>query len=645
MGLLITTAPASASAGELRARLIAHASDDEERDELGARWDRYGADLLGALAEIYPETDVTARVVDLIAEGYRRRPERLRQRDRMRVLNQDWFQRGDAIGYAAYVDRFAGTIRGVAARVDYLRQLGVTYLHLMPLLTPRPAPNDGGYAVMDYRTVRPDLGTMADVAALADDLHEAGISLTLDLVLNHVAREHRWATAARAGDQHYADYFWHFPDRTAPDAYEATLPDVFPATAPGNFVWDAEMRAWVWNTFNPWQWDLNWSNPDVFCEFVQIIGHLANHGVDCLRLDAIAFLWKRMGTDCQNQPEVHAITQGLRAAAHVLAPSVVFKAEAIVGPNELVAYLGRGRHAGRVSDMAYHNAFMAQVWSTLATRDARLMVQALSRFAQIPVTTAWVTYLRSHDDLGWAIDDADAESVGWSGPAHRSFLADFYAGFHDASFAEGLVFEENPVNGDRRNSGTAASLLGVSRASDPAALTEAVNRYLCAYAMILGFSGLPVIFAGDELGLVNDEGYADDPEHADDNRWLHRRVMPWDLVDRLDDEPDSASARINRGMRRLIFTRRRLESLHAAVPTTALVLGDTSVLAFVRHHPAGDMIQIYNVTEYPQWVRFAAIAEHVPGASFDEITGRRLQVIDDELELPPYAALWLTTGR
>src|SRR5690606_3545218 len=132
---------------------------------------------------------------------------------------------------------------------------------------------------------------------------------------------------------------------------------------------------------------------------------LANQGVEVLRLDAIAFLWKRMGTSCQNQPEVHQLTQALRAVSRIAAPAVIFKAEAIVGPNEVVDYLGRGRHRGKVSDLAYHNSLMVQVWSMLATRDSRLATQALGRFPPPPPSSAWVTYLRCHDDIGWAIDD------------------------------------------------------------------------------------------------------------------------------------------------------------------------------------------------------------------------------------------------
>jgi amylosucrase len=629
----------------LRQHLEAALADDPQQVDVLTRWDRWGPDLLAGLAEVYPQhPDLARRLLDLVAAAHLRRSDALRTRDRARLLAPDWFQRPDAVGYACYADRFAGTLAGVGERVDYLRELGVTYLHLMPLLQPRPGENDGGYAVMDYGRVRPDLGTMDDLEALAATLHEAGISLTLDLVLNHVAAEHAWAEAARAGDPTYRDYFYVYPDRTVPDQYEVTLPEVFPDFAPGNFTWDEALRGWVWTTFNAWQWDVNWTNPDVLCAYAGIILDLANRGVDCLRLDAIAFIWKRLGTDCQNQPEVHAITRVLRAAARMAAPSLVFKAEAIVAPRQLVAYLGRGEHAGRVSDLAYHNSLMVQIWSALASRDARLMAVALSRFPDIPTTAAWATYLRCHDDIGWAIDDDDAAAIGWNGYAHRGFLSDFYVGVHPASFAEGLAFQENPVTGDRRISGTAASLAGLGLARTDAQRRMAIDRILLGYAMVLGFGGIPLIHMGDELALRNDEGWASVPEHADDNRWVHRPRMPWDVVPQRHDLATD-TGRMWAGLQRLVTVRRTLEPLHASAPTRVHATSHPSVVCFVRRHPAGDLLQVYNVSDATVALPVHDIAGHGAELTLDRLSNRSVTPYRGEHVLRPYAAWWLTEER
>ncbi len=625
----------------LRDALAARLADDAQAPEVLARWDRWGPDLLVALSEVYPQEGVAERIVGIIADGHEARSEALRLRDRARVLSPDWFQRPDAVGYAAYTDRFAGTLNGVRERIDYLRELGVTYLHLMPLLEPRPGENDGGYAVMDYGSVRPDLGTMEDLSALAEALHESGISLTLDLVLNHVAAEHRWAQAARDGNPRYRDYFYVFGDRIVPDQYERTLPEVFPDFAPGNFTWDEQLNGWVWTTFNAYQWDVNWTNPDVLCEYISIILNLANKGVDCLRLDAIAFVWKRMGTNCQNQPEVHAITQVLRAAARISTPSLIFKAEAIVAPSDLVAYLGRGRRAGRVSDMAYHNSFMVQIWSALASRDARLLSVAMSRFADIPVTAAWGTYLRCHDDIGWAIDDADCGALGLSGWSHRSFLSDFYIGAHPSSFAEGMAFQENPATGDRRISGTAASLAGLGTAHGAGQRRTAIDRVLLGYTMVFGFGGIPLIYMGDELALKNDDDFYLVPEHADDNRWLHRPRMPWDLAEQRH-QPLTDAGRAYAGMRHLVQVRARLESLHASVPTRIYGTSHPAVVCFVRRHPAGDMVQVYNVSDWTIAIPQAEIQGHGATLTHDRLSDREILPIDGQHILRPYSAWWLT---
>jgi amylosucrase len=595
-------------------------------------------DLLATLARVYgadAAPAVARTLVGIARAAHDARPADLRELDAQRLREPDWFQRPSMVGYAAYADRFAGTLRGVGERASYLRDLGIGYLHLMPLLTPRPAPNDGGYAVMDYRSVRPDLGTLDDLRHLTTTLRADGISLCLDLVLNHVAREHEWAAAARAGDPDKRAYFHVHADREVPDAYEASLPEVFPDFAPGNFTWDDELDAWVWTTFNDYQWDLAWSNPAVLCEFADIILSLANLGVEVFRLDAIAFIWKRLGTSCQNQPEVHDLTRALRTVARIAAPAVLFKAEAIVGPADLPAYLGVGEHAGRVSDLAYHNGLMVQIWSMLASGDARLATHALQQLPQPPATTAWITYVRCHDDIGWAIADEDARAVGLDPFAHRRFLSDWYSGAYPGSWARGLVFQQNEQTGDRRISGSLASLAGLE-AGDPGA----VGRILLAHAIVLGFGGLPVIWMGDELGLLNDAGWADDPAHAADNRWVHRPAMPWAAVDAgAGADPHGLTA----GLRHLLGVRRALPHLHAASPTEIWDPRDSGVLLVVRRHPDGPLLGAYNVTGREAWV--AADVLHWLGLHddglVDALTGSAPELHDGAVRLEPYAAAWL----
>jgi amylosucrase len=613
-------------------------------EQFTLRLQRWYGDLVAGLEALWPDRDVTEiaqRLVVCAATAYGQRDPELHRVDEARLLEPDWLQQPTVFGYACYADRFGETLKGVADRIDYLDELGVTYLHLMPLLHPRDGDNDGGYAVADYRTVRPDLGTIDDVRSLATELRHHGISLVLDLVLNHVAREHEWAVAARAGDQRYREYFHVFPDRTGPDAYERTLPEVFPDFAPGNFTFDAELDGWVWTTFNEWQWDVNWSNPEVLLEYAEIILFLANLGVEVLRLDAIAFTWKRLGTSCQNQPEVHALTQVLRTVARLACPGLVFKAEAIVGPKDLVQYFGLGERAGKVSDLAYHNSLMVQIWSMLATGEVALATQALGALPATPTTSTWVCYARCHDDIGWAIDDSDAAAIGIGGWSHRAFLADWYAGTFPGSPARGLVFQHNELTGDRRISGTTAALCGLESAATAVDEGLALGRIFLVHAIVAGWGGVPVIWSGDELGLVNDREWASEPGHGDDNRWAHRPRLDWQ---RAEDRHDlrTHAGKVFQGISHLGAVRAGLPQLHASAHSEILRNTDPGVLATSRQHPSGAFVGLYNVTStwrsFPIW----RLVEAGVAAPYDALSGHDVQAgADGLIWLGPYAARWV----
>ncbi|TQM58087.1 alpha-amylase family protein [Humibacillus xanthopallidus] len=633
------TGPTSESVSSLLVDL-----DEQERETIELRLERWSDDLVDALAVLYPGHDVSAltlRLVESAIAGFRAREPELRHLDQRRLLRPDWLQQPDMLGYACYTERFADTLAGIPSRLPYLRDLGVTYLHLMPLLQPREGDNDGGYAVQDYRTVRADLGDVDDLRELTRTLRGHGVSLVLDLVLNHVAREHEWARRARAGESHYRDYFHVFSDREMPNAYESTLPEVFPDFAPGNFTWDAELDGWVWTTFNEWQWDLNWANPDVLVELADVVLYLANLGVEVLRLDAIAFTWKRLGTNCQNQPEVHAITQALRTVARIAAPALAFKAEAIVGPRDLVQYLGQGRHSGRVSDLAYHNSLMVQVWSMLATGSTLLAKQALRSLPTTPPSGTWICYIRCHDDIGWAIDDGDAAAVGLNGWEHRRFLSDWYAGDFPGSWARGLVFQHNPATGDKRISGTAAALVGLSDAPDADAEGAALARLFLAHAIVAGWGGIPVVWSGDELGLPNDPHWADEPGHEDDNRWAHRERIDWTEA-ALSRDPGTRAGRVFQGLAHLARVRAGLPQLHASGTTDVVADTEDGVLAVRRGHPSGPMVCVYNVTGEWRHVSLDLFRGAGIRQPADAIGGHAVYAgADGQVALSPYAAWWV----
>ena len=613
------------------------------------RMDRYGPELLSGLRGAYGDAapELFERLTAMMRDALTARSDELKVLDEARLLSPDWLQRPETVGYVCYADRFGGSLAGVADRIDHLKSLGVTYLHLMPLLRPREGDSDGGYAVADYRSVDPRLGTMDDLTALATTLRREGIALVVDLVLNHVAREHDWAVRARAGEQKYRDYFHLYPDRALPDAYEQTLPEVFPDFAPGNFTWDDEAQGWVWTTFNSFQWDLNWANPDVFAEFADLLIFLANNGVDVFRLDAIAFTWKVLGTDCQNEPPVHELTQALRAVLRIVAPACALKAEAIVGPQDLITYLGQGKHFGKVSDLAYHNSLMVQLWGALASRHTPLFEVALSNFPAKPASTTWGTYARCHDDIGWAISDTDARGAYLEGHTHRAFLAEFYAGLYPGSFARGLVFQHNPVNNDRRISGSLASLAGLQaavQAGDQGQLSDSIARINLLHTAILGFGGVPLLYMGDEVGLLNDHSYLDEPEHAADNRWVHRPRMDWAAVAAAEADPSTPGGRVLAGLRHTIGVRRRLPHLHASIESRVLPSPDSRVLLLTRDHPEGMLIEAYNFSEEVVELPTYVLRDRLGDTAVEQISGYDYSLAPETLLIRPYQPLWLTAG-
>ena len=610
------------------------------------RWKRSERDLLSSFRQLYGENaTIEARLKALLLHHWQQRPTALKALDLARDINPDWFLSENMVGYVFYVDRFAGNLTGVLDHLDYLESLGVTYVHFMPCLKPRPGPNDGGYSVMDYGAIDPRLGTMADFEKVSAALRARGMSVCIDLVLNHTAKEHAWATKARKGDKTYQNYYWMFDTDEVPKQYEKTLVEIFPNDAPGSFTHYPEIKKYVWTTFNEHQWDLNWSNPDVFLDIVDVILNLANKGAEIMRLDAVAFMWKRMGTNCQNQPEVHDILQALRAATRIAAPAVIHKAEAIVAPRDLVPYLGQGRHAGREANLAYHNNLMVQYWSSMATRDTTLMTHTLRRhFPESFRNACWATYIRCHDDIGWAITEEDAEAIpGLSGPGHRRFLSDFYSGAFAGSFARGDIFQKNELTGDRRNSGSFASLAGLESAMDDNNDEEAklaVQRMLLGVALMCSFGGLPLLYMGDEVGLPNDYSFVNVPAHAHDNRWLHRPKMDWKAV-KLAQAGKGFAAELLQGVKQILTRRKSTPHLASQVPTRIIDTSNPKIFAFARLADEGALVGIFNFTE--AWTSVSA--RQLKGLGLDKfqdvLGGGTITRHGDAVPVAPYGRLWL----
>lgn len=571
------------------------------------------------------------------AEAWRDRPERLRELDQHRLHEPGWFQSEQMAGGALYVDLFSENLGRLRQQIPYFRDLGINYLHLMPLFAVRPGDNDGGYAISNYRSVDPRIGTIDDLHQLSSELRENGICLVLDFVLNHTADDHRWAQRAQAGDREYQQYYYLYPDRRMPDQFEKNLREIFPTVRRGNFTWHDGMGRWVWTTFNSFQWDLNYGNPAVFRAMVGEMLFLANTGVDILRLDAVAFVWKELGTPCENLPGAHWLVQAFNAIARLAAPGLLFKSEAIVHPDEVVKYISVDE-----CQISYNPTLMALLWESLATRDVKLLHRSLQRRHRLPVGTAWVNYLRCHDDIGWTFDDADAAAVGINGYDHRQFLNSFYTGQFPGSFARGIPFQHNAETGDMRISGTMASLAGLEQAieeEDDLKKEMAIRRILLLHGITLSVGGIPLLYMGEEWGMLNDYDFIKDPAKAGDTRWIHRPRMKWEYLAELEQD-DSLNRRIFRSIQNRIRIRRQLPAL-AGQQTEMLETENPRVLGYIRSHQGSRLIVLANFSERNQAVAGNVLRTAGLGRFFRNHLGEETVASSGTIEMEPYQVMWL----
>jgi amylosucrase len=567
-----------------------------------------------------------AAVVGEAAASWNARPLELKAHDDLRERDPEWYLANQMLGGVCYVDRYAGDLQGVRDSIPYFEELGLTYLHLMPLFESPEGNSDGGYAVSSYRRVNPALGTMDELAALAADLRVAGISLVVDFIFNHTSNEHEWARKAIAGEPGYEDFYLIFPDRELPDAYEKTVREIFPDDHTGSFVQLPDGR-WIWATFYHFQWDLNYANPAVFRAMAGEMLFLANQGVEILRMDAVAFIWKRLGTACESLPEAHLLLRAFNAVLRMAAPSLLFKSEAIVHPDEVIEYISLEE-----CQLSYNPLQMALTWEALATRDPRMLQQALERRHALPAGTAWVNYVRSHDDIGWTFADEDAAELGIHGYSHRRFLNDFYVGRFPGSFARGVPFQENPRTGDARVTGTTASLAGVE-AGDPAG----VDRVLLAHAIAMSTGGVPLLYLGDEVAQLNDYSYTADPATAGDSRWVHRPQRPGERYAQRTDAATDAG-RVYSGLTAMIRARRRTPEF-AGGELVGFDARNPSVLAFQRPGEGSLVLVLANVADDLALIAPMTLSGFA-SAAFDVMTGDEID-LGRGVALPPHGFEWL----
>ncbi len=532
----------------------------------------------------------------IITKAWVDRSDDLKALDAEREAQPTWFQSHHMVGGVCYVDLFAGNLDGIQSKIPYFKELGLTYLHLMPLFHSPEGENDGGYAISSYREVDTNLGTMAQLRKLARKFTVGRDQPGPGFCFNHTSNEHIWAKLARQGNAEYQKFYWMYPDRTMPDAYEAHLREIFPDEHPGAFTYFEDVEKWVWTTFHSNQWDLNYANPEVFNRMAGEMLFLANQGVEVLRLDAVAFIWKSLGTSCENLPEAHMIIQAYNAIARIAAPALLFKSEAIVHPDEVAKYIHEDE-----CQLSYNPLLMALLWNSLATREVELLYLSMEARYDISENCAWVNYVRCHDDIGWTFSDEDAGSLGVNAFDHRLFLNAFYTGRFEGSFGRGLAFQENPKTGDARISGTCASLAGLEKALGEETGREvdlAVKRVLLIHNVILTIGGIPLIYLGDEIGTLNDYSFRDDPSKAEDSRWVHRPYADQEQYS-LRKDILSVPGRIYQGFRDLIQLRKNTPALSEALPEF-IQTENPHIFGYLRGKEGAQLLVLNNFSDFPQ---------------------------------------------
>lgn len=585
------------------------------------RMEKHQDELRWLYMELYGNDAMYAELCEQMHDYYLKRSTELKKRDIKKEKNPDWFKEKEMLGMMLYIDNFAGNLKGVEKKLAYLKECNVNCLHLMPFLDTPKGKSDGGYAVADFRKVRPDLGTMKDLARLTEKCHENGMNVCMDFVMNHTSEEHEWAKRARAGEGEYMSRYFFYDNGDIPARYEETVPQVFPTTAPGNFTWLPEIGHYVLTTFYPYQWDLNYRNPRVFNEMMYNFLFLANQGMDIIRIDAVPYIWKELGTSCRNLKEVHTIVRMMRMIAEIVCPSVILLGEVVMEPEKVVPYFGTVEKPE--CHMLYNVTTMATTWNSIATRDIRLLKKQMDIVSRLPKQYTFLNYLRCHDDIGWGLDFDTLKQWGMEEPSHKRYLNDYFTGKVADSISRGELYNDDPVTQDARFCGTTASMCGIEAAGfegNAEKMQTAIQEDLMLHAYMLTQSGIPMLYSGDELGQVNDYSYKDDAEKASDSRYLHRGAFLWELADKRKDL-STVQGQLFQMLNRLEQIRRQENVFSQEAEVYTYDVQNDSILGILREYKGERFIALFNFSESEQtaWMQEEGIFRNLVNGEIVEV--------------------------
>lgn len=601
------------------------------------RLEKHHDELRWLYMELYGNDSMFAELCDNLYRFYNERKTALKDRDEKREQDPEWFKKTDMLGMMLYIDNFAGNLKGVQKKLPYLQECNVNCIHLMPFLDTSKGRSDGGYAVADFRKVRPDLGTMDDLAKLADACHEKGMNLCMDFVMNHTSEEHEWAHRAKAGDGEYMSRYFFYDNDRIPKAYERTVPQVFPTTAPGNFTYLPEIGHYVLTTFYPYQWDLNYGNPRVFNEMMYNFLYLANQGMDVIRIDAVPYIWKELGTSCRNLPQVHTIVRMMRMIGEIVCPSVVLLGEVVMEPEKVVPYFGTVEKPE--CHMLYNVTTMATTWNSVATGDTRLLRRQMDIVNRLPREYTFLNYLRCHDDIGWGLDYDTLSKWGMKEVPHKQYLNDYFTGRIAGSTSCGELYNDDPVTKDARFCGTTASMCGIEQAiadGNQAALDDAIRLDVTLHAYMLTQSGIPMLYSGDEIGQLNDYSYREDPDKAADSRYVHRGAFRWELAKKRKAKT-GVQGQLFQALQKLEKIRREEPVFGADANVYTYDVHNDSILCILREKDGELFFGMFNFSDSAQtaWMQ--------EEGTFTELLTEKLMELKNPV-LPPHGFYWVKRG-
>ncbi len=619
----------------------AEAEPGEPKDQSGReisfvkRFERHFDELKWLYIELYENDSMFAELCDNLYRFYKERNKELKKLDKEREEDPNWYKSNDLLGMMLYIDNFAGNMKGVQEKLDYLEKCNVNYIHLMPFLDTVEGRSDGGYAVADFRKVQEKLGTMDDLEELTAACHEKKMNVCMDFVMNHTSEDHEWAKRARQGDGEYMSRYFFFNNDTIPKMYEQTVPQVFPTTAPGNFTWLPDAGHFVMTSFYPYQWDLNYRNPRVFNEMMYNFLYLANKGIDIIRIDAVPYIWKELGTQCRNLKQVHTIVRMMRIIGEIVCPSVLLLGEVVMEPEKVVPYFGTVEKPE--CHMLYNVTTMATTWHTVATRDVSLLKKQLDIVNGLPKQYVFLNYLRCHDDIGWGLDYGTLMTEGKGERSHKQYLNDYFQGYAGDSNSRGELYNADPVSGDARFCATTASMCGIEKAGfeqDDAAMERAIRFDVTLHAYMFMQSGIPVLYSGDEIAQVNDYSYKEDQNKADDSRYIHRGKMNWENAAKID-HPETVEARVFTSLNKLEEIRKSEKAFVSYADSWTIDTWDAGILGMGRYYDGDKIIGLFNFSEYD---RIAWVNE-TDGIYEDILTGQIVQPA--ALNVPAYGFYYL----